>query len=98
MPADDPTPGATVPVEDPAIVSALDELQRRTAQRRAELAKIAAALPATISRRTVLRSIVADIRQAPNKTDIAGRGLRKLGRAPRKAARLVKQRVVTSRR
>jgi len=98
MPADDPTAGAPAPVEDPAIVSALDELQHRTARRRAELSEIAAALPGAISRRTVLRSIVADIRRAPNKTAVAGRALRKLGRAPRKAARLVKLRVVTSRR
>lgn len=98
MPADDPTAGGRGPVEDATIAPALDDLRRRTAQRQAELREIAAALPAAISRRTLLRSAVADIRRVPNKRDVALRGLRRLSRAPRKVASLVKQRVVTSRR
>lgn len=81
----------------------LDDLQRESDQRRVELREIAAQLPAAMSRRAVLRSVVVDIRRAPNKGDIVtravrklGRGFRKLGRAPRKAAHTIMRIVVPS--
>jgi len=89
--------------DDVSAEARLDELQRESERRRAELREIAAQLPAAMSRRAILRSIVVDIRCAPNKGVIVkravrklGRAVRKLGRAPRKAARMLKRIVVSS--
>jgi hypothetical protein len=78
--------GNTRPVEE-----LLDELQRESELRRAELREIAAQLPAAMSRRAILRSIAADLRRAPGKSDIVTRAVRKVGRMPGKAARTVSQ-------
>lgn len=95
------TIGATTPTR--SVEELLDDLQRESEQRRIELREIATQLPAAMSRRAILRSVAADVRRAPNKRDMVtravgklGRGFRKLGRAPRKAARTIKRIVVPS--
>jgi hypothetical protein len=65
----------------------LDQLHAESVARRAELKSIAEQLPATLSRRALIRSALADLRHAPNKAAIASRGLRKLARAPRSIVR-----------
>jgi len=68
----------------------LDDLQAESLQRRAEVRALVADLPAVVSRRTVLRALVVDSMQHPDKAGVATRALRKLGRAPRKLVRTVK--------
>ncbi len=72
--------------------AALDRLQAESEARRAELRDIAAQLPATVSRTALLRTMAVDLRHAPDKAMIVHRGLRKLGRAPRRLARTVLRR------
>ena len=76
----------------------LDELQRESEHRRAELREIAAELPAAMSRRAILRGIAADVRNAPEKGAIITRAVRKIGRAPRFAAGWLKRTVMTTAR
>jgi hypothetical protein len=72
--------------------AALDRLQAESEARRAELREIAAQLPATVSRTALLRSMAVDLRHAPDKGMIARRGLRKIGRVPRRLARTILRR------
>lgn len=88
--------GTDPPSTNKSVEDLLDDLQRESEQRRAELREITTQLPAAMSRRAILRSVAADIRRAPNKSDIVKRAVRKLGRAPRKAARIIKRIVVSS--
>lgn len=67
----------------------LDDLQRESDRRRAELRDIAAQLPATMSRTALLRAAVSSVYRAPNKPEMFGRAARKLARAPRALARRV---------
>ncbi len=46
-------------------------------------------LPTVISRRTVVRQMVREGAEHPDKAGVMGRALRKLGRGPRKALRLI---------
>jgi hypothetical protein len=92
MPASDES-GAT-----PSVEQQLDELQRASEERRAELREIAAQLPEALSRRTILRKIAGDIRHAPEKRDIAGRAARKAGRTIRQIGRSFERLVTRSRR
>jgi hypothetical protein len=80
-------PESQLPVADVPVERQLDRLQRESQERRQELRRIAAQLPATMSRRAIIRSVAADLRGAPNKGDVVARAVRKLARAPRRAFR-----------
>jgi hypothetical protein len=53
-----------------SIEERLDALQRDSELRREELREIAAALPAALSRKQLLRAIILDIRRAPRKGNL----------------------------
>ncbi len=67
---------------DDAVLTRLEELERESDRRRAELQRLASQLPAEVSRRAVVSAAVRDLVHAPDKLHIVARGLRKLGRAP----------------
>jgi hypothetical protein len=67
----------------------LDALEREAVERRNELRAIAESLPAVVSRRSVLASMVRDLRTAPDRGTVARRTVRKLLRAPRDLTRAV---------
>lgn len=80
---------------DPAVdllSDRLDALERASDDRRAELQRLAAEIPAAVSRRSVVSAVVRDVRHAPGKAMIARRAVRKLMRAPASLARRVSTR------
>ncbi|NND73418.1 MAG: hypothetical protein HKN44_00265 [Ilumatobacter sp.] len=81
---------------DASIDARLAALERASDQRSAELRELAAAIPPAISRRALVHGAARDLRAAPNKGEIARRGVRKLVWAPMSLARRVKRRVVGS--
>ncbi len=80
----------------PTVEQQLDALQRASEERRAELREIVAQLPEVMSRRAILRAVAADIRHAPEKGDLADRGIRKVGRTLGYGARTLKRLVIRS--
>jgi hypothetical protein len=70
----------------------LDALQAESLERRAEVRALVADLPVVVSRKTVLRTLVSEGIHHPDKAGVACRALRKLGRAPRKAVRILRRR------
>jgi hypothetical protein len=80
-------------VSDAEVLRQLDMIEAESNVRRDELRRIAAELPATVSRRALVRAMVTDFRAAPNKGMIARRGLSKLLRAPLHAAKRVQLRL-----
>ncbi len=60
--------------------------------RRAEVRAMAEALPTAMSRHALVTGMLRDVRHHPDKAGVFGRAIRKLGRAPRKAVRLVLRR------
>jgi chromosome segregation ATPase len=71
----------------------IDGLRAEALQRRAEVRSLAEALPTAISRHALVMGMLHDVRHHPDKAGVLGRAIRKLGRAPRKAVRLAKQRL-----
>ena len=69
--------------------SAIAELRAGALARRAEVRAMAEALPAEISRRTLVRTMFVEAVRHPDKAGVVGRGVRKVGRAPAKAVRIV---------
>ena len=67
----------------------IDELRAEALQRRTEVRQLVADLPNVVSRRAVVREMVREGAQHPDKPGVIGRGLRKIGRGPRKAFRLI---------
>ena len=67
----------------------IDELRADALQRRDEVRQLVADLPTVISRRAVVREMVREGVNHPDKPGVFGRGLRKIGRGPRKAIRLI---------
>jgi predicted RNase H-like nuclease (RuvC/YqgF family) len=67
----------------------IDELRTESLQRRAEVRALVADLPTVVSRRSVVRQMFREGAHHPDKSGVLGRALRKLGRAPRKAFRLI---------
>ena len=67
----------------------IDELRTESLQRRDEVRQLVADLPTVVSRRTVVREMVRESVNHPDKAGVFGRALRKLGRGPRKAWRLL---------
>jgi hypothetical protein len=68
----------------------LDMLRAEALERRAEVRSMAEALPAALSRHALVMGMLRDVRHHPDKAGVARRALRKLGRAPRKAARITR--------
>lgn len=69
--------------------STIDELRRDAIARRAEVRALAEALPIAMSRHALVRAMLRDVRDHPDKRGVVARAVRKLGRAPRKAARML---------
>jgi hypothetical protein len=67
----------------------IDQLRTESLQRRDEVRRLVADLPTVVSRRVVVRRLLVDAAHHPDKSGVLGRALRKLGRAPRKAFRLI---------
>ena len=67
----------------------IEELRAQALQRRAEVRALAEALPKAMSRHALVRGMLHDVRHHPDKGGVLKRGVRKLGRAPRKAARII---------
>ncbi len=67
----------------------IDELRVEALARRTEVRQLAEALPTAMSRHALLRSMAADVKNHPAKAAVAKRGVAKLGRAPRKAMRVM---------
>lgn len=68
------------------------QLRTDALARRAEVRSLAEAFPAAMSRHALVTAMVRDVRHHPDKKGALTRAIRKLGRAPRKAARLVRER------
>jgi hypothetical protein len=68
----------------------ISQLRTEALQRRAEVRAMAEALPTAMSRHALVKGMLHDVRHHPDKSGVAGRALRKLGRAPRKALRLLR--------
>ena len=67
----------------------IDELRAQSLQRRDEVRALVADLPTVVSRRTVVREMFREGANHPDKSGVLVRAFRKLGRAPRKAFRLI---------
>jgi hypothetical protein len=90
-PSDDDVPDTDIPDTD--VLGQLALIEAESNARREELRRIAAELPAAISRRALVRSMVVDLRHSPNKGAIARRSLSKLLHAPLHAAKRVQLRL-----
>jgi uncharacterized protein (DUF1501 family) len=69
----------------------IDELRAEALARRAEVRSLAEELPIAMSRHALIMAMLRDVRRHPDKLGVARRGVRKLGRAPRKAARVLRR-------
>lgn len=70
----------------------IDTLRTEAQQRRSEIRALAEALPTAMSRHALVTGMLRDVRHHPDKGGVAKRALRKLGRAPGKAIRVVLRR------
>ena len=80
-------PERTVTARD--VEAELDELHAESAERAAELRRIAANVPAVMSRRTVLVAMLGDLRRAPDRWTVLRRVVSKVGRLPAEMLRKV---------
>ncbi len=71
------------------VAAEIDQLRAESLERRDEVRRLVADLPSVVSRRVVVRELLRDGANHPDKSGVLGRALRKLGRAPRKAVRLI---------
>ena len=71
----------------------LTRLRTEALERRAEVRSLAEAFPNAMSRHALVTGMLRDVRHHPDKKGVAARAVRKLGRAPRKAARLLRERL-----
>ena len=71
------------------VQATIDDLRAQSLQRRNEVRQLVADVPTVVSRRSVLREMVREGANHPDKAGVFGRALRKLGRGPRKAWRLL---------
>ncbi|MEI6498314.1 MAG: hypothetical protein WCO88_16770, partial [Actinomycetota bacterium] len=74
-----------------AAEAVIDTLRAEALERRAEVRALAEALPTALSRHALVTGMLRDIRHHPDKAGVAKRAVRKLGRAPRKAVRIVRR-------
>jgi len=72
--------------------AALAEMRAEALARRSEVRTLAEALPTAMSRHALLRSMASDARHHPDKAGVAKRAIAKLGRAPGKAMRILRER------
>lgn len=79
-------------VDVAAIELRLDELQRESEQRRADLRALAAELPAATSRRALVKSMTVSVLRAPDKPMVAKRVALKVARTPVDLVRRVRAR------
>ncbi len=75
-----------------AAQATIAELRTEAIERRAEVRSLAEALPTAMSRHALVHQMLHDARHHPDKRGVFGRAVRKLGRAPRKAARMLLRR------
>jgi hypothetical protein len=90
-PFDADVPDTDVPDTD--VLRQLALIEAESNARREELRRIAAELPATVSRRALIKAIVTDLRTSPNKGAIVRRGTSKILHAPLHAAKRVQLRL-----
>jgi hypothetical protein len=86
----DPTSDRRLDAAD--VEARLVALERASDERRAELRSQLDRLPHAVSRRSVMTSMLGDLRAAPDKPQIVQRGLRKVMRIPRALIRRVVRR------
>jgi chromosome segregation ATPase len=67
----------------------LSDLKNEALARRAEVRALAEELPAAMSRRAVVSGLLRDLVHHPDKAGVMRRAMAKLGRAPRKLARML---------
>lgn len=70
------------PIDAAVIEARLDELQRESQERRAELRALAAELPEVTSRRALVSSMFRSVAEAPDKPLVAKRVVLKVARTP----------------
>jgi hypothetical protein len=75
-----------------AIERRLDDLQRESEVRRAELRSLAEQLPDVTSRRAIARSMASSVVHAPDRTLVAKRVALKLARTPADLVRRLRNR------
>ena len=80
-------------VPDTDVLRQLALIEAESNARREELQRIAAELPATVSRRALVRAMVTDVRASPNKGAIVRRCFSKPLHAPLHAAKRVQLRL-----
>ncbi|MGD9996127.1 MAG: hypothetical protein AB7L17_14335 [Ilumatobacteraceae bacterium] len=68
------------------------QLRAEALERRAEIRSMAEALPAAMSRHALVLGMLRDLRDHPDKPGTIRRAVRKVGRAPRKAVRIILRR------
>jgi uncharacterized coiled-coil DUF342 family protein len=73
--------------------TAIATLRTEALERRTEVRALAEALPTAMSRHALVTGMLRDVRHHPDKKGVLGRAVRKLGRAPRKAVRILTRRV-----
>ena len=78
---------------DDDVLAQLALIEAESNARREELRRIAAELPAIVSRRALVRAMVNDFRASPNKGAIVRRSISKLLHAPLHAAKRVQLRL-----
>ena len=78
---------------DDDVLAQLALIEAESNARREELRRIAAELPATVSRRALVRAMVNDFRASPHKGAIVRRSISKLLHAPLHAAKRVQLRL-----
>jgi hypothetical protein len=71
----------------------IERLRSESLARRAEVRSLAESFPVAMSRHALVMGMLRDVRHHPDKRGVMTRATRKLGRAPRKAARLVRERL-----
>lgn len=71
---------------------ALEVLRSEALERRAAVRELAESLPTAMSRRALLVQMGRDVRHHPDKIGVVRRGIAKLGRAPAKLGRLLRDR------
>lgn len=69
--------------------AAIATLRSEALARRAEVRSLAESLPTAMSRHALVMGMLRDVRHHPDKKGVLSRAIRKLARAPRKAARIV---------
>ena len=72
-----------------AAETTIADLRAEALERRAEVRRLAEELPAAMSRHALVWGMLREVRHHPDKAGVLKRALRKLGRAPRKAMRIL---------